>query len=319
MYETGLQVICFGAINLDYIFEIRKETASILGIEPHQEYVRKDEELDPILKILNKEGILRYTSGGGSAANTAFALSRLGIKTGFIGKVGNDKEGDFLLNSFENVDKGGINRGGRSGVALCLLIRGERAIILFPNANDELSMREINKEYASSCKILHLTSFNSDGSFEAQKALVASIRPEIKVSFDPGALYARRGLEALMPILRRTEIFFPEKKELEILTKKPWKEGALEILNLGPKVIVVTAGGEGSYVLTKDEDFKVDATKVPVIDTTGAGDVYAGAFLASYIKGMSLRESALNATALAAQSITAFGRERYPKSVGNLI
>lgn len=317
----GLQVICFGAINLDYIFEIKEETALILGVEPGQEYIRKDEELDPILRILQKKGVLRYTSGGGSAANTALTLSRLGIKTGFIGKVGNDREGDFLLDSLEDVDRRGISRGGRSGVALCLLVRGERGIILFPNANDELSMTEINKEYASSCELFHLTAFNGDGPFEAQKAFVASLRPEIRVSFDPGVLYARRGLKTLMPILRRTEIFFPGKKELEILTKRPWREGALEILDLGSKVIVVTAGEEGSYILTKDEYFKVDAIKVPVIDTTGAGDVYAAAFLASYIKGMSLRESALNATACAAQSITGFGRERYPKkvSVENLI
>lgn len=311
--KKNLQVICFGAINLDLSFEIGEGLASTLNVEPGHEYLREEEELNEILNLLEKEGAFRHKSGGGSAANTAVALSRIGINTGFIGKVGEDGEGDFLLDSLEGIDKRGVKRGGMSGIALCLLIKGERSIIIFPNANDTLKIDNIDKGYAESCDLIHLTSFLGDSPFDAQKTLISSLSPEIKVSFDPGILYAKRGINALMPILRKTEIFFPEKKELEILTGKSWKEGAREILNLGTKIIAMTAGEEGSHIFTAAEDFHVDAPKITVVDTTGAGDVYAAGFLASYLKGKSLKESALDATALASRSITGFGREKYPE------
>lgn len=310
--EKSLQVICFGAINLDLIYEIDERLASKLGIEPGQECFREESKLNTIFELLENEGIFKYKSGGGSAANTAVVLSRLGIRTGFIGKVGEDKEGDFLLESLEGVDKRGIKRGGRSGMAICLLIKGERSIIIFPNANDALKIDDIDKDYAESCDLIHLTSFVGDSPFNAQKALISRLNPDIKVSFDPGILYAKRGITALMPILRRTDIFFPEKKELEILTQKTWNEGAKEILNLGPKVIAITAGEEGSHIFTTNENFHIDAPKVDVVDTTGAGDVYAAGFIASYLRGKSLKESAIDATTLASKSITGFGREKYP-------
>ena len=313
--KKNLQVICFGAINLDLIFEINEEVASRLNIRSGYEYFKDVEELDRILDILQNEGTLKHKEGGGSAANTAVALSRLGIKAGFIGKGGNDREGDFLLDSLEGVDKRGIRRDGRSGMALSLLIKGERSIIVFPNANDTIRIEDIDRDYAESCDIIHLTSFAGDSSFNAQKSLVSSLSSKIKVSFDPGIFYSKRGIEALTPILMRTEIFFPEKKEIEMLTNKSWKEGAKRILNLGPKVIACTMGEEGSHIFTQNEDFHIDAPRVTVVDTTGAGDVYAAGFLSSYLNGRSLKESAINATNLASRSVTGFGRENYPEKL----
>lgn len=310
--KKNLQVICFGAINLDLIFEIEEKVASKLSIEPGYEYFRDEKVLDSILDLLQSEGTLRYKSGGGSAANTALALSRLGIKTGFIGKIGDDREGDFLLDSLEGVDRSGIKREGRSGIALCLLIKGERSIIIFPNANDKIKIEDIDRGYAESCDLIHLTSFVGGSPFDAQKGLLSSINPEIKISFDPGILYAKRGINSLMPILQRTEIFFPEKKEIEVLSKKSWREGAKEILNLGIKVIACTMGEEGSHIFTAENDFHIDAPEVHVVDTTGAGDVYAAGFIASYLREKSLKECAVNATSLASRSITGFGREKYP-------
>lgn len=311
--KKDLQVICFGAINLDLIFEITEDLASRLDIKPGYEYFKDEKELDRFLDILRNEGTLRHKDGGGSAANTAVALSRLGIKTGFIGKVGDDREGDFLLDSLDGVERSRIKREGRSGIALSLLIKGERSIIVFPNTNDTIRIEDIDKGYAESCDLIHFTSFVGDSSFEVQKALISNLNPDIKISLDPGILYAKKGIESLRPILKRTEIFFPEKKEIEMLTNKSWKEGAKEILDLGTKVIACTIGEEGSHIFTQEEDFHIDTPKVPVVDTTGAGDVYAAGFLASFLKGKSLKESAINATNLASRSVTGFGRERYPE------
>lgn len=312
MQRKNLQAICFGAINLDLIYEVDEKVASILGIEPGYEYFKKEDELNEILGLLEKEGTFRCKSGGGSAANTALALARLGIKTGLIGKVGRDREGDFLLESLEGVDKRGIKRAGRSGIALCLLIKGERSIIIFPNANDSINTEDINEDYAESCDLIHLTSFSGDSPFNAQKTLIAGINPAINISFDPGILYAKRGSSELLPILKKTKIFFPEKKELEILTGKAWKEGAREVIAMGVKVVACSMAEKGSHIFTSDEDFHVDAQRVDVIDTTGAGDVYAAGFIAFYLRGKTLKECAVYATTIASRSVTGFGRERYP-------
>lgn len=302
-------VIGFGALNVDLIYKVKKLPD---GLIPGGETVGQYDEFAEMLKILPEMGELKGKSGGGQAANTVVALSRMGFKAGYIGKVGGDDEGDFLIQSMEGVHTSHICKSGRSGMCIALLDEsGDRSNIILPNSNDNLSYDELDLDYIKSARFLHLSSFVGDVPFEAQKR-VAQASPAGKISFDPGELYARRGLTALLPIIKNTFIIFPTDREIELMTGKDYKSGARELRENGVAIVACKRGERGSYILAENGAFDMPTERVTVVDKTGAGDVYAAGFLAGLFSGYPLRDCALMGTKAACLSITGYGRAKYP-------
>jgi len=309
-------IVGFGAINLDLIFEV-EDLKSIsfgkVGLEPGKEAFGSDEDFQPLLEKLNRFGTLRSKSGGGSAANTIVALARMGFETKFIGRVGEDKEGDFLLENLRPVQTDWIRRGERSGVCLVVLdSRQDRFLFVQGNANDRLSIEEIDLDALKDICWVHLTSFIGESPFEAQKFLLSNLSKSVKVSLDPGEIYAKKGLEKIRPLVKRCHILFVTEREIRLLTDGDLSAGTKQLMELGPAIVVCKRGREGSLIFSQGGEFEVPAPQVEVVDNTGAGDVYNAGFLAGFILGRSLEERALFATAIAAKSVTGYGRDRYP-------
>ena len=292
----SLEFVCFGALNMDKLYRVNR--------------IAREEEEGCITGF--KE------SPGGSAANTAAGLARLGLKTGYIGKVSEDREGKLLLESFEKegVDTSGIvvSREGRSGVVIGFVNgEGERALYVDPGVNDTINFEEIDLEYAGSAEFLHLTSFVGEKPFKAQKRLVQTLS-NIQVSLDPGELYARRGLETLKPLLRRTFVFLLNRNEMRLLTGKDYREGSKSLLDIGIGVVVVKLGKMGCYVTDGKETPLVEPSKVKVKDTTGAGDAFCAGFLYGLIKNKDLYECGRLGNFVASRCIMEMGaREGLPK------
>ena len=313
-----MDIIGFGALNVDLSYETSNEFATSIQLKSGKEQEGSSVgSLTKLLSQLEKEKLLSK-SGGGSAANTIVALSRMSFETGYLGKIGQDEEGDSLLSTLGDVDVSHIIRGrGLSGRVLALQTQDQkdRSLLVFPEENDTIDLSNINLDFVNRSKIIHLTSFVGDRSFNAQVKTLEHIDPNVMVSFDGGELYARRGIGQMIPILRRAHIIFPSQEEVAILTGKNYKEGAKVLLDLGPEIVAVKLSKEGCYVLTRNQEFHsepfpVDASDVK--DTIGAGDVFDAGFLAGILKHKSLRESARFANRVAAKSIQGFGRDQYP-------
>ncbi|HCJ67810.1 MAG TPA: sugar kinase, partial [Elusimicrobia bacterium] len=257
---------------------------------------------------------LKLKSGGGPAANTVYALARMGFKTGYLGKVGKNEEGKFLIKNLSPVDTSRICFGKKSGICLVLVDGKERIIHILPNSNNTLTYEEIDLTYARKTKFLHLTSFTGDLPFQAQKRLVKKMSGgTCRLSFDPGRCYAQKGLKALLPIIEKSYIIFPSEEEVRLLTGENYKQGAKILLNHGAKIVVCTLGAKGSYILNKNEEYEIPTDKkVKVADPTGAGDVYAAGFLAGLLLNLALKKCGQLGTKLAEVSITGYGRNRYP-------
>lgn len=272
-----LDVIGFGALNLDKLFRVNQIAC-------------KDEEG-------HIESI--HESCGGSAANTIIGLARLGLDTGFLGKIASDREGETLLDNLkkENVDTDGIIQSsiGRSGTVHGYVDRkGERALYVDPGVNDEISIPEINQEYTRDTQLIHLTSFVGE-SIRAQEALLETIPDQIIVSLDPGMLYASKGLKSLEKILQRTNILLINQRELDLLL--PLKEGQdvkiNTILNYGVEILVIKQGKKGCLVTDGAKTYILDAYDVNCRDTTGAGDAFNSGFIYGFLDGKSIEESAM--------------------------
>lgn len=269
--QADFDVIGFGALNWDELYQVER----IVG--PGQETFVKGLTETP----------------GGSAANTAVGSSRLGLKAGFIGKVARDREGDILIRDFlcEGVNTDGIvTVAGRSGRVMGFVDEnGQRALYVNPGVNDTLTIEEINKGYAVKTKFLHLTSFVGEEPFKAQKELIKLLPEDVKISFDPGEIYARKGLKALEPILERSYIVMLSNEELRMLTQlTDYKKSANVLLALGAKIVAVKCGAKGSYIETENESHRLISCKVPVKDTTGAGDAFNAGFLYGLLRNKTL-------------------------------
>lgn len=308
--QLSMDVIGLGALNVDLIYEV---DLAFPEIEFGRERMAKYEEFKELLNLLKNKGKLKSKSGGGSAANTIYALAKMGFSTGYIGKVGRDEEGKFLLRELKmvGVDISKIQRNEKSGICIALLNRkGERSILILPHANDKLLYSEVDLNYLNRAKIVHMTSFIGNEPFQVQKIIASQLKT--RISFNPGEPHIKRGIEELRPILERTFVLFATGKEIEMLTGKDYKRGTRILLDYGIKIAICTLGEKGSYLLSGKEKLRIPAEKVKIIDTTGAGDVYAAGFLAGLLKKLPLFECARLATRAAAQSIKGYGRNSYP-------
>jgi ribokinase len=285
-------VIGFGALNVDKIYRVNR-------------IARGGEE--SFITDLHEEP-------GGSAANTIVGLTRLGLKTGYIGKVANDREGRLLLEAFQkegvNTDGVVVTNQGRSGVAHGYVdAEGERALYIDPGANDTLTFEEISLDYAGQSRFLHLTSFIGEEPFNAQKRLIEAL-PSVVISFDPGEIYARKGLTALRPLIRRSHVVFLNENEVKILTGKGYKEGAKILLREGAGLVAVKLGERGCFVSNGKESRLVEPYQTKVVDTTGAGDAFCAGFLYGLIKGKDLLTCAKLGNFVASCCITQIGARK---------
>ncbi|ADB57338.1 carbohydrate kinase family protein [Archaeoglobus profundus] len=292
-----MDAVGFGALNLDKVFLVSE--------------IPKAEEESYVIDL--------QFSAGGSSANTIVGLAKLGLKTGFIGKVGKDKEGEFLIRDLKSygVDTGNvIVSEGRTGCAMVFVDRdGRRAILIDPAVNDTVGFDEIDLEFVNQFKLLHLSSFVckvSWKSFEAQKRLVEIFNGI--VSFDPGSVYAKFGLEKIKPIIKHTNIFMPNEIEVKLLTGLNYKEGA-EFFLKWCDIVVVKRGEEGCYIASNEGCYEVPAHKVRVVDTTGAGDAFNAGFLYGLLRGKNLEECAKLGNYLASLCIQHVGARTYLKHI----
>lgn len=309
-------VVGLGALNVDLVYEIKRPRLNgVLSkkIEKGGEIVCSEEEHQVYADLIRKVGRFVWQSGGGQAANTCYALARWGFSTGFVGKVGRDEFGLFLKNSLKGVDISGVTTDKDSGVCLIVVDQeGERTIFVFPNANDQLKLEEVHLDFVFQTRFVYFSSFAGASGLKLQIALSKLLPSNVRLALDIGEIYARKGLEELGPILTRSQVVFATEKEVSLLTGRQLKGAVDFLLDLGVEVVVIKKGAEGAEIITRTTGFNISAQKVEVVDTTGAGDVFAAGFLAGLLKGLNFESAGKLAAQLAAQSVTGYGRSAYP-------
>lgn len=263
-------------------------------------------------KILVKD-INLFSGGGGS--NTSVSFSRLGLKTGYIGKLTDDITSKSILDELkkENVDFFGSIAKGEKGACSIILdsLEHHRTILVYKGVNNQLSFNEVNKKFKT--KWFYFTSMLGK-SFETQKKLAkfASSR-KIKIAFNPSEYLVKKGIKFLRDIIERTEIFILNKEEAKLFlgfkedSSIPVKKLALMINKEGPKIICITDEDKGAYCFNSYEKkfYYLMPHNIKVVERTGAGDAFASGFTAGIIKGkdtkFSLQLAATNAESVIQQ------------------
>ena len=166
--------------------------------------------------------------------------------------------------------------------------------------------------------MLHISSFVDDRQLKILLELMNKLDTSVKVSFSPGALYAAKGIEALSPILARTDVLFVNQSEMRQLTDDDLTSGAEICLSQGCKVIVVTMD-KGviyrsieavCYIMSAENEYIIESVEdapAPAVDTTGAGDAFATGFLYGFLNKKTLEECGRLGNIVARFSIARIG------------
>ncbi|RJR42776.1 MAG: carbohydrate kinase family protein, partial [Deltaproteobacteria bacterium] len=248
-------------------------------------------------------------SGGGQAANTAWALARMGLDVALAGRVGEDADGAFLKESLAGVNLDYLVQAGQSGRAYILADpQGERAILTAPNTNDELTRQDLPPEALAAARFLYLTSFAGDGPLKAQEEIAVELQDGPRLILEPGELYVRRGLPALEGIIDHLDTLLVTAREWELLGGMPKSHP-----HWAPPVVVIKRGPLGARLLTPPRylDFPVELASRPV-DILAAGDAFAAGYLAGRFLGLHLNLAVRLANRTAAWTLGGAGREDYP-------
>ncbi|MCM8805394.1 MAG: sugar kinase [Candidatus Omnitrophica bacterium] len=244
-----------------------------------------------------------YPSGApGIFISAVSRISNKKIKTGIIGVSGNDDFGKLVIQRFKNdgVDVSCIRKTNiTTGVAFIrYLPDGSRKFIFHSGAAGLLGPDDIKEHYFSSLKLLHITGsslFISETSFQAcKKALSLALKKKAIISFDPNIRKEmasfEKNIKKVNLFLKHTKILFTTEEETSILFGRKSKESMIkELQKMGTEIIVIKKGDKGSEIYSGKEKISIPALKVKVVDPTGAGDTYAGAFVASLLQGKHLK------------------------------
>ncbi|MYC78778.1 hypothetical protein F4X10_23675 [Candidatus Poribacteria bacterium] len=232
---------------------------------------------------------------GGAPANVAVGLAKLGMDTGFIGKVGSDAFGDFLRETLQqnSVDTDYLIAGEGSRTTLAFVATrsdGMKDITFYrhPGADIQLAPDEINTDYIQSADLFHYgsVSLSHSPSREATLHAIASAKaggamlsydPNLRLMLWDNANDAKHWIWEVMPY---ADIVKLSEEEWEFVTGDAGLEYGIDrILRLGVKLLVVTLGERGCYYTNGITNGFVDGFIVDVVDTLGAGDAFVAAML----------------------------------------
>jgi sulfofructose kinase len=241
--------------------------------------------------------------GGGPVATAMVTLARLGVRVAMLDVVGDDWIGTMIRGGFDRegvcTDHIPVRRGQSSSLA-CVMVEessGARSIVYSSGTAANLTPDEIPRGLIESARILHVNGRHWDACLQAiEWAQDAGVR----ISMDGGASLFRPELRQLVPL---TGICIVARDFAEAFSgETDVQKAAGTIMAVGPQIVVITDGTRGSWVYTREgHAFHQPAYLLTdVVDTTGCGDSYHGAFLFGLLKSMPLRETAAFASAVAA-------------------
>lgn len=246
-------------------------------------------------------------SPGGQVASAMVACAKLGLRVKYIGTVGDDERGriqmDSLLGSGINLDHVQVRKDTANQTAYIVIDQGTGERTVFWRRPDGLRLEpdEITPEMIASARLLHIDGHDTQA---VERAARIARENGIPVTVDVDTIY--HGFDRVLPFVDYliTSSEFPSRWTGE---NDPFKALRMMQAEYGMKVAGMTLGAQGSLALCEGKFHYSPAYVVNCVDTTGAGDVFHGAFCYSLLTGMELNAALDFSNAMAALNCTALG------------
>ena len=290
-------VVGIGSPILDFIYEIEDYMLEEFGLRKGEMKSISTIESQKIFNRLNK--YIPEIAPGGSAANVAAGVCCLGGKSAFFGKLGNDKYAEIYI---KKTKEHGVeaffskNKDEITGHAITLITPDfERTFAVNLGAAILFDKNDLSEDILLQSKILHIEGFQLEDIQLRETALSAMAfakQNNVLVSLDlSDPALIKRNLLTLKDIVRENvDILFANEVEANSFTKKSPEEAVIEMEKIC-KIAIVKIGEKGSLIRKDNKTFKISPRKVNVVNTNGAGDMYAAGILFGISNNLDIEKS----------------------------
>ena len=248
--------------------------------------------------------------GGGKVPTALVALARLGMDAGLAAPVGDDRFGSFCMEELKlagvDTSRMVIRKNTRTNFCVCLAEQSTKGRSFIGKLGDVESLKpeELDREYIAGAEWLYL--WKMDETAKCAASWIHEAGGRVAIDADRYHEEIERGFDRI-DLFIGSEYFWHGMKPGGRRNVEGIKETLVDIVCAGPSIAVITLGEKGLCGMDENGFFYVPAYQVGVKDTTGAGDVFHGAYLCGLMKGMDARGAGTFAAAVSAIKCTALG------------
>lgn len=315
-FVMSIDVYGIGNAMVDYEVEVSEEDIAKLNIEKGKMTLVDEARQNELISHI--QGVSHKRTCGGSAANSMIGVSQLGGGAFYSCKIAADETGSFY---YDELSKEGLasnfdeqeRLAGVTGKCLVLITPdADRTLETYLGITETFSVNELVPEKLKTAKYLYIEGYlvtSPTGRAAAIEARKIAQENAVKTSLtfsDPNMVeFFKDGL--LEIIGDKIDIIFCNEEEAKTFAKTDDLEKAIAEIRQYCHMVVVTVGAKGALVVQEEERIEIPGYKVHSVDTTGAGDMFAGAFLYGITNGLSLESSGKLASFSASQVVSKFG------------
>jgi sugar/nucleoside kinase (ribokinase family) len=319
------KVLGLGNALVDILIKLDNENALGQFDLPKGSMQLVDDDFSTLVLEKTKD-LPQHFNSGGSAANTIHGLAKLGIETGYMGKIGDDEFGKYFQ---EDLVKNAISPhvfigSNKTGKAIGLVTPdSERTFATYLGAAIELTANDLVASVFEQYDYFHVEGYLVQNHRLIENALKLAKQMGMAVSID---LASYNIVEDNVAFIRRlitnyVDIVFANEDEAIAFSEKDPEEALIDISGIC-EIAVVKLGKKGSLIRQNSSTFEIEPVMVNALDTTGAGDLYAAGFLYGLIQELPLQECGNIASVLASKVIEDFGgkiTEKNWKSISKML
>ena len=261
---------------------------------------------------------IKTTVSGGSVANSIVALAQNGMNTAFIGKVSNDEIGSKFIDGLksENVTFACKAQSDDSKSGRCIVMvtpDAQRTMSTYLGISQKLNSGDINQDVIKNSSITYLEGYLwdlDDAQVAIKHATGYAKSSGNLVAFSVSDVFCiERFRDSFRSMIdSNVDIVFANKEEIKSLYENDNIEEITKILSQQERIYAITMGEEGALIIKGDETYKIEAQKIEnLVDTTGAGDLFAAGFLEHFIKNESLESCGSRGVEMASRVIQQYG------------
>ncbi|MGH1487228.1 MAG: adenosine kinase [Cellvibrionaceae bacterium] len=314
---SNYHIYGIGAALVDTEIEVSDQDLAKYGIEKGVMTLVDESRQHELIDHLSDHLVASKRASGGSAANTIIAASYFGANNFYSCKVANDENGEFYLQDMRDagvdIPPNSANESGITGKCLVMITPdAERTMNTFLGISETVSSNELHEPAIQNTQYAYIEGYlvtSETGRAAAiklrEQAEAHGVKTALSLSDPAMVQFFRDGLSEM--IGNKVNLLFCNKEEAMGYTETESVEDAIEALKKVADEFAITLGSEGALIYDGNNVINIAPVAVKAIDTNGAGDMFAGAFLYGITHGYSHEQAGKLASAASAQVVSQYG------------
>lgn len=302
---------------VDTEFEVDESFFTDNDIEKGLMTLVTQEQQQKLVDVLTEKYGIKKRAGGGSAANSMYALTQFGGKAFFTCKVSNDENGDFFLRELghQNIQTNNKSQSNEGTSGRCLIMispDAERTMLTYLGVSETVSNKELDFETVKQSEYIYIEGFlvtspSAKAAAIELKQFAQENQVKTAMTFSDPAM-VEYFLDGVNDVLGTgVDLLFCNEKEAMLWAGTENFQQACEKMKSKAKRFAITRGAEGALLFDGDDYININPHAVNAVDTNGAGDMFAGAFMYALTQGNDFKTAGKLASLASATVVSSFG------------